>query len=144
MNAIVVLALFSGSAFAMDVNNLDSNWQKPIQKVLGLLGDMKTQLEKEAEEDAEMFEKMGCWCETNDKEKTKAIADEKRHIEGLTAKIEADTAKSSQLDTEIAKLGEEIAKSTSALEQATAIRCQETAEFEADQADMAANAKSLK
>merc|ERR1719311_2044132 len=143
MNAIVLLTLVAGSAFAMNVDSTDKQWQKPIAKVIGLLTDMKTQLEKEADEDAEMFEKMGCWCTTNDAEKTKAIADAEKLIATLTAKIEADTAKVSQLETEIAKLGEDIAKETSALEQATAIKTKETAEFEADQADMAANAKSL-
>jgi len=141
MNSIVFIALFAGSALAMDVE--DKQWQKPIAKVIGMLTDMKNQLEKEAEEDAEMFEKMGCWCTTNDAEKTKAIADAKTLIEKLTASIEADTAKVSQLETEIGKLGEDIAKQTSALNQATAIKTKETAEFEADQADMAANAKSL-
>merc|ERR1719214_578421 len=139
MNAIVYLALCAGVA-ALDAEE----WAKPITKVIGLLRDMETQLTKEADEDAEMYEKMGCWCTTNDAEKTKSISDAKLHIEKLTATIESDTAKVSQLETEIAKLGEEIAKSTSALEQATAIKTKETAEFEADQADMAANAKSLK
>jgi len=144
MNAIVLLALFSSSAFAMDVASADGNWQKPIAKVVGLLKDMETQLQKEADEDAEMFEKMGCWCETNDKEKTKAIADAKRHIDELTAAIEAGTAKSSELDTQLAKLAEDIAKQNSALSQATAIRAKENGEFAADQADMSANAESLK
>merc|ERR1719393_168224 len=124
--------------------DLDSNWQKPIAKVIGLLTDMKTQLTKEAEEDAEMFEKMGCWCETNDKEKTKAIADAKKSIESLTAAIEAGTSKSSQLETELDKLAKDIAKETGALAEAAAIRTKENGEFAADQADMSANAESLK
>jgi len=143
MNAIVFLALFAGSASAMDVDMSDKAWASPVAKVLGLLKDMEAQLQKEADEDAEMYEKMGCWCTTNDAEKTKAIADAKLHIEKLTASIESDTAKVSQLETEISKLGEEIAKANSALEQATAIKTKETAEFDADQADMSANAKSL-
>jgi len=128
----------------MNVDSSDAAWQKPIAKVIGLLTDMKTQLEKEAEEDAEMFEKMGCWCETNDKEKTKAIGDAERHITELTAAIEAGTAKVSELETDLSKLAADIAKQTSALEQATAIRAKENAEFAADYKDMAANAESLK
>merc|ERR1719235_3057291 len=139
MNSVALLALFVCSASAMNVDDLDKNWEKPIAKVLGMLKDMSAQLEKEADEDAEMYEKMGCWCETNDKEKTKAIEDAKRHITALTAANEADTAKISQLETEITKLGEEIAKATSVLEQATAIKAKETAEFEADTADMKAS-----
>jgi hypothetical protein len=143
MKCTLLLALFV-SAFAMDNDAEEKSWQKPIAKVLGLLKDMQTQLTKEAEEDAEMFEKMGCWCETNDKEKTKAIADAERHITSLTASNEADTAKISQLETEIAKLGEEIAKATGVLEQATAIRAKENAEFTSDVADMTASQTSLK
>lgn len=141
---VVLLALIACSARAMNVDSSDAAWQKPIAKVIGLLTDMKTQLEKEAEEDAEMFEKMGCWCETNDKEKTKAIGDAERHITELTAAIEAGTAKVSELETDLSKLAADIAKQTSALEQATAIRAKENAEFTADYKDMAANAESLK
>merc|ERR1719217_236215 len=58
---------------------------------------MQKQLEQEAEEDEEIYEKMACWCETNDKEKTKAIADAEARIEDLTAEIEAKTAASARL-----------------------------------------------
>merc|ERR1719217_1372714 len=53
---------------------------------------MQKQLEQEAEEDEEIYEKMACWCETNDKEKTKAIADAEARIEDLTSAIESLTA----------------------------------------------------
>merc|ERR1719337_346151 len=49
---------------------------------------MLKQLEKEAAEDEEVYDKMACWCETNDKEKTKAIADAETRIADLTTKIE--------------------------------------------------------
>jgi hypothetical protein len=155
MKCVVVLALFA-SGFAMDIesksldqlntdlNSNDKSWQKPIAKVIGLLTDMKVQLTKEADEDAEMYEKMGCWCETNDKEKTKAIADAERHITSLTASNEADTAKISELETTLTKLGEEIAKASSVLDQATAIRAKENAEFMTDQEDMTSSQTSLK
>ena len=32
--------------------------------------DMQAQLEKEGKEDTEVYEKVTCWCETNDKGKT--------------------------------------------------------------------------
>merc|ERR1719506_3697502 len=34
---------------------------------------MQSQLEKEGEEDEEVYDKMVCWCETNDKENTQAL-----------------------------------------------------------------------
>jgi len=68
---------------------------RPVSKVITLLKDMLKQLEKEAEEDEEIYDQLACWCETNDKEKTKSIADAEGHIEDLTTKIEELTAGSS-------------------------------------------------
>merc|ERR1719265_976831 len=73
---------------------------------------MVSQLEKEGEEDEEIYETMGCWCVTNDKAKTKSIADATTEIETLTATIETLTAMSSKLNTEIAMLEKELAKNT--------------------------------
>ena len=44
---------------------------RPVSKVITLLKDMQAQLEKEGEEDEEDYDRMVCWCETNEKEKTK-------------------------------------------------------------------------
>merc|ERR1719191_1491140 len=70
---------------------------------------MVKQLGKEGEEDEEIYETMGCWCVTNDKAKTKSIADAQTEIETLTATIETLTASSAKLNTEIKNLDEEIA-----------------------------------
>merc|ERR1719145_218817 len=60
---------------------------------------MLKQLEKEAAEDEEIYEKMACWCETNDKDKTKSIAEAETRIADLTTKIEELTASSAELST---------------------------------------------
>merc|ERR1719247_2461301 len=67
---------------------------RPVSKVITLLKDMLKQLEKEAEEDEEIYDQLACWCETNDKEKTKSIADAEAKITDLTTKIEELTASS--------------------------------------------------
>merc|ERR1719181_1666639 len=105
---------------------------------------MLKQLEREAEEDEEIYDKMACWCETNDKEKTKAIADAEARIENLTAKIEELTALSAQLNTEIKNLEQEVAKNQNALDQATAMREKELAEFTAEEKDMLGTISALK
>merc|ERR1711939_341402 len=81
---------------------------RPVSKVITLLKDMLKQLEKEAEEDEEIYEKLACWCETNDKEKTKAIADAEALIETLTSTIEELSATSARLNTEIKNLEGEV------------------------------------
>merc|ERR1719324_2092342 len=93
---------------------------RPVSKVITLLKDMLKQLEKEAEEDEEIYDKLACWCETNDKEKTKAIADAEAHIADLTSTIEELAATSARLNTEIKNLEKEVAENQEALDQATA------------------------
>merc|ERR1719441_41096 len=92
---VLVLAMLTLPVASMDVSmssslSIDTQAAKnrPVSKVITLLKDMLKQLEKEAEEDEEIYDKMACWCETNDKEKTKAIADAEARIEDLTTKIE--------------------------------------------------------
>jgi hypothetical protein len=117
---------------------------RPVSKVITLLKDMKKQLEKEAEEDEEIYEKLACWCETNDKEKTKAIADAEAHIQDLTATIEELSATSARLSTEIKNLEKEVAENQEALDQAKAMRAKELAEFNAEEKDVLLSIQALK
>merc|ERR1712176_775638 len=100
--------------------------------------------EKEAEEDEEIYDKLACWCETNDKEKTKAVADAEAKIEDLTTKIEELTAASARLNTEIKNLESEVAKNQEALDKATAIREKQLAEFNAEEKDLLESISALK
>merc|ERR1740138_164371 len=117
---------------------------RPVSKVITLLKDMLKQLEKEATDDEEIYEKMACWCETNDKAKTKAIAEAEARIADLTTKIEEHTASSARLNTEIKNLEKEKAKNQEALDQATAIREKQLAEFNAEEKDLLESVTALK
>jgi hypothetical protein len=79
---LVFAVLAPALAFNMEVSmtsslsfDVQAAKNRPVSKVITLLKDMLKQLEKEAEEDEEIYDKMACWCETNDKEKTKSISD---------------------------------------------------------------------
>jgi hypothetical protein len=133
----LLVALVAGS-------NVDDVKNRPVSKVVTLLKDMITQLEKEAEEDEEVYEAMGCWCETNDKEKTKSISDAEQHIADLTASIEELTSKSAELNTAIKHLDTEVAKNNRALDQATALRTKQLAEFNGEEKDMLQSISALK
>merc|ERR1711990_1050889 len=117
---------------------------RPVSKVITLLKDMLKQLEKEAEEDEEIYDKMACWCETNDKEKTKSIADAEARISDLTTKIEELTAASARLNTEIKNLEKEVAENQAALDKATAIRQKQLAEFNEEEKDLLESISALK
>merc|ERR1719456_600626 len=105
---------------------------------------MLKQLEKEAEEDEEIYDKMACWCETNDREKTKSIADAEARISDLTTKIEELTANSARLGTEIKNLEKEVAENQAALDKATAIRQKQLAEFNEEEKDLLESISALK
>merc|ERR1719327_1286094 len=135
---LVMATSVSSRAVVEDAKN------RPVSKVVTLLKDMIAQLEKEAEEDEEVYEAIGCWCETNDKEKTKAIADGEQRIADLTAAIEEYTATSARLNTETANLEKEVAKNSGALDTATALRTKQLAEFNSEEKDMLASISALK
>merc|ERR1719157_209126 len=116
----------------------------PVAKVINVLNDMLKQLEKEASEDEELYETMTCWCETNDREKTKAIADAESKIEDLGVKIEELTAKSGKLGVEIKNLEKEVAKNQAALDKATEIRMKELSEFNDEEKDLLGSISALK
>jgi len=105
---------------------------------------MLKQLEKEAVEDQEIYDNMACWCETNDKEKTKSIHDAESRIDDLTTKIEELTASSARLNTEIKNLDSEVAENQDALDKATALRKKQISEFNSEETDLVASISSLK
>jgi len=116
----------------------------PIKRVVSLLKKMKAELEAEADKESEMYDKMVCWCETNEKEKTKAIADADAKDKELSAEIEARAAKFGEQSTEIAQLKKQIAEDTAALKEATAIREKTAAAFSDTEKELMQNIANVK
>merc|ERR1719387_164537 len=125
--AVFLAIVLAANAFKVDLEFGEG--EKPIAKVVRLLKEMSTELEKEAKDDEDMMEKLGCWCVTNEKEKTKAVADAKNKVTDLTASIEEFTAKSAQLKVDIESLKSEVAEKSTSIEESTALREKEGNEF---------------
>jgi len=117
---------------------------RPVSKVIKLLKDMQKQLEKDAEEDEEIYDKMACWCETNKKEKTKSIKDAQDRIADLTIQIEEGTANAAQLATEIKGLEKEVLSNQNSLAKATSVREKELEEFNGEEKDLLESISALK
>lgn len=122
----------------------DQEGENPVTKVVKLLEEMKATAEAEAKEDDEIYGKMKCWCETNEKEKTEAIKIAKKRIEDLGATIETGTARAAELKTQIAGLQEDMAEDVDARDQAAAIRQKEKDDFEAQDEDLSESSGLLK
>merc|ERR1719197_1596965 len=140
-----IVAIFGvAAALHLQVDFEDKAWkERPVTKVVNLLKDMQAQLEEEAKNDQELYDKLVCWCETNEKLKTRAIEIAKQQIAELTASIEEYTSRDAQLTTDIETLGKEAASSIKALEEATGIRAKESEEFRQDEKDTVASIASL-
>jgi len=118
--------------------------ERPVSKVITILKDMIKTMEKEQEADEEIYDKLACWCETNDKDKTKSIKEATDRIAALETSIEEDTAASARLNTEIKNTEQEVAKNQKALDDATAIREKELAEFNEEEKEMLQALSALK
>jgi len=119
-------------------------YKSPITRVINMLQKMKAELEKEAAKESEMYDKMVCWCETSEKEKTKAVKDAEAKDIDLSSQIESRSARFGELSVEIATLKKQIAKDTETLKQATAIREKETGAFRGEEKDMVQAVTNLK
>jgi chromosome segregation ATPase len=139
--AVAVSSLSVALGISSDVSE-EKN--RPVTKVINLLNGMLEQLEKEGETDKEIFDKMDCWCTTNDAEKTKSISEAEARITDLTGKIEEYTATSAKLNSEIKTLEKEVAKNQAALDKATSIRQDELSEFNGEEKDLLQSISSLK
>jgi len=140
---VLLLAFASASLLTSDAAQLDLK-ERPVSKVIKLLKDMKATLEKEKAADEELFEKMTCWCEVNEKEKNAAVETANKQIDGLVADIEKHSGMSAQLQAEIAQLEKEIAENTEALDKATAVREKELGEFQGNELDLVNSLAALK
>jgi len=141
--AFLLLAVVGAAGLRLD--DADKEWkERPVTRVVNLLKDMQAELQKEADNDEELYDKIVCWCETNEKQKTRAIEIANQMITDYTAAIEETAAKNAQLTTDVAQLKKEIAENTEALEKATALRTKESGEFNTEEKDAIASIGSLK
>jgi chromosome segregation ATPase len=116
----------------------------PVTRVVNLLKEMKHTIEKEQEEDDELYHKLSCWCNNNKYEKTEASDEASSKISDLEATIEALSAKSKELMTKIAELEAGVAADKAALAEATALREKQLKEFHSLELDDIAAIENLK
>jgi hypothetical protein len=115
----------------------------PVTKIVNMLKEMTTQLQKEQDQDNEMMETMNCWCETYDKEKTAAILAAEDSIASLKTTSEENGAAAALYTQQIAALEKQLAQAEEALASATEQRKKRLAEFTAEEKDLLASITSV-
>jgi len=141
MSFIVLAAALFSPARAIVLEQ--SGAMNPASRIVEVLKDMQAQLQKEQDTDEEIYEKLACWCETNDKEKSKAIEDAEQHLNNLDSTIQKMIALSETLKVEIGGLEDEVAKNVKALDTASALREKQSSEFIAEEKEMVQSIQSL-
>jgi hypothetical protein len=133
---VVAFDVLSVQAFILEndaLSLLQDQTQGPVEKVGKLLGDIKDQLEKDADDDAALHEEYDCWCKSTNKKRSKLISDNTEKAAALTNQIEGLRAKSTRLNTEIEGITTEVNDNQKALDTAVTMRKKNMAEFNANE-----------
>jgi hypothetical protein len=115
---LAVLTIASGTQFR----------ENPMRKIITMLQDMSSELEREGEMEKELFDKAMCACETSAKESATEIADLSSQTADVEAKIGQGKAEKSQLTQEIEDHKVSLETATADLDSATSIRAKEQKE----------------
>lgn len=132
----------SGDALGLGLEA--EQYAHPVMKVVNLLKDMKKQLQVDLDNDKNVHVKMDCWCDTNEKEKKKAIENGGIEIDRLKAKIGQLTGSLAEMKVKRKDTKTELASDEKALATAIELRKKEQAAFAKDEKDTTAAIKSLK
>lgn len=108
----------------------------PVQKVVQLLGELKTQVQGELDTEAKSMEEYSSYCNDESKERGFQIKTAKADIERFEATIEDSNGKISALDTTIAESGSSVANKQGELAEATKIRENDNGDFQAAQKEL--------
>mmetsp|Transcript_27226 Transcript_27226/g.65563 ORF Transcript_27226/g.65563 Transcript_27226/m.65563 type:complete len:671 (+) Transcript_27226:102-2114(+) len=117
---------------------------RPITKVVNLLKDMSHQLEEEAKQDQEVYDKLVCWCKNSDEDKSRAVQEASAKVSDLQAAIEEGAARKAQLEVEIKQAEKEAEANKKALNTARAMREKASADFNEEEKDLIQSVQALK
>jgi hypothetical protein len=105
----------------------------PVDKVIGLLAELVTKIEKEDEEAQKAFATFDAWCIERNQNIEFEIKTGKAEVADLQATIQKEAALSSAARTRMEELAASIAKDDSDLKAASEVRGKEAADFAAEE-----------
>merc|ERR1719379_2918270 len=130
MKVAVLVLLSCCSSFAANTE------VSPVEKVITLLEDLKTECEEEGKKEASTYDTFACFCKDTTKEKSDAIKEEQDNIDEFAATLEEQTGISNAKANEVKELEELIRKLDQEMTDITARREKEKAKYEATAADL--------
>mmetsp|Transcript_33122 Transcript_33122/g.72165 ORF Transcript_33122/g.72165 Transcript_33122/m.72165 type:complete len:702 (-) Transcript_33122:73-2178(-) len=125
-----LVVLLSAPAGALWANSKVSNAvANPVDKVIQLLGQLRSQVEEEGKLEAVEYDKYACFCKEQGSDKTYAIERSDEKLAALAASIESLKAEVAQLGEEITTLTEQIGGLETSLANESATRATEHGEY---------------
>merc|ERR1719247_196379 len=110
--------------------------QGTMTKVVKLLQDLMEKSKEDGKEEATLYAKFKCYCDTQEEEKTAAINQINDKIAQLESEIGELQAGTGELSMEVAKLRKDMDANEAAREQAEEMRKKQHEAFIADETDM--------
>ena len=104
----------------------------PVEQVVQLLTELKSQLEMDEKVEQQIYDKFACWCEKTTARKAKAIEDAQASLRRLGQKMLKLKGRIATLSAEIEELTADIKANKDAQAEATALREKENAEWQAE------------
>jgi len=135
MQVAVLVFLCFGAATAVEVT--------PVEKVITLLEDLKTETEDEGKKEASTYDTFACFCKDTTMSKSDAIKGEQDNIDEFAATMEEQTGISNGKQALIEELTATIATLTTEMSEITAMREKEKAKYEVTAADLSKAVSSL-
>jgi len=108
----------------------------PVEKVITLLEDLKTETEDEGKKEATTYDTFACFCKDTTKEKSDNIKTEQDNIDEFAATLEEQTGISNAKALETKEQEENVAKADQEMTDITARRDAEKTKYEATAADL--------
>lgn len=133
---IAVLKVLGVWTFTLARDSPDLSGTRPVSPVISLLKKLLAELEAESLRDEKIYKEMKCWCDTNDREASKAIENGKARDAELTSSVEENTAGTARLSTEVKNLESDIESQDLSLDQASSLRKKQLAEFTQDEKEL--------
>jgi len=108
----------------------------PVGKVVELLRELKSKVEKDGEVEQKQFDKYSCWCEETTRRKAYQIEGNMRSIKHLGTAILTLKGKSATRQSEVKLLKKDVAENEDAQDRATAMRQKSNKAFLDEKAEM--------
>jgi len=121
----------------------EANQGHPIERVIGLIKDLKAKAIAEGKDEAVAYGKFEYWCKTSKSELNDAISDEKEKIGELESKLDGLEKLKASLESEIEELEEQLSANEAASKKAKDIRRDEAEAYDDANTDLRKTIKAV-